>query len=257
MTLTVDSRRLTTIVLVVVTLVLFTVAYLLGTSRTNTAIAAPAAASGSPTAAPGITVGGTGKVTGTPNTLRVDLGVSTHATNVSDALRSANSAATSVQKSLQEHGVADKDIQTSGLSIQPDYVYSKDQSKPNGYVVSESVTAVLHDVDKAGGAIGAAADAGGNAIRVNSVSLDLENTSSFITNARSRAFDNAKAKAEQYAAAAGRSLGAVISIDETVTGPTPQAYDGRAYMAQATSAVPIQAGSQDVAVSVTVVFAFA
>ena len=257
MTLTVDSRRLTTIVLLVVALVLFSVAYLLGTSHNNTAGAAPAAASGSPTAAAGITVGGAGKVTGTPDTLRVDLGVSTHGANVSDALRSANSAAAAVQKSLQEHGVADKDIQTSGLSIQPDYDYSKGQSKPNGYVVNERVTAVLHDIDKAGNAIGAAADAGGNAIRVNSVSLDLENTSSLITNARSRAFNYAKAKAEQYASAAGRSLGVVLSIDETVTGPTPQPFDGRAYMATEASAVPIQAGSQDVAVSVTVVFAFA
>ncbi len=257
MTLTVESRRLATIALVVIALVVFSVAYLLGTSRTNTANAAPAAASALPNAAAGITVAGTGKVTGTPDTLLVDLGVSTHGTNVSDALRSANSAAAAVQKSLQEHGVADRDIQTNGLSIQPDYNYSKGQSTPNGYAVSESVTAVLHDVDKAGDAIGAAADAGGNAIRVNSVSLDLENTSSLITNARSRAFKSATAKAEQYAAAAGRSLGAVISIDETVTGPTPRAYDGRAYMAEATSAVPIQAGSQEVAVSVTVIFAFA
>ena len=251
-----NSSRSTTIVLAIVALLLSMVAYLLGTSHNAGASAAQAAFSpptSTSTTTAGITVSGTGKVSGIPDTLRVDIGVSVHGNTVKRALDSANSAATAVQKSLRDNGVLARDLQTTGLSVQPDYSASKD-GRPDGYLVTESVSAVVHDLDKAGEAISAAAAAGGDAVRINSISLDLENTGALIADARTRAFADAKIKAEQYARAAGRSVGAVVSIDETVAGPTPPVYDLRA-AAQSVSPVPIQSGSQDVSVSVTVVFA--
>jgi hypothetical protein len=256
MTPTTNSSRSTTIVLAIIALLLFLVAYLLGTSHNASAGAATAAVSppNSTSITPaGITVSGTGKVSGTPDTLRVDIGVSVHGSTVKGALDSANSAASAVQKSLRDSGVLVKDLQTTGLSVQPDYSASKD-GRPDGYLVTESVSAVVRDLDKAGDAISAAASAGGDAVRISSISLDLENTGALIADARTRAFADAKIKAEQYARAAGRSVGAVVSIDETVAGPIPQVYDGR-MAAQSLSSVPIQAGSQDVSVSVSVVFA--
>jgi len=71
------------------------------------------------------------------------------------------------------------------------------------------------------------------------------------------AFQDAKAKAEQYAKAAGRSLGEVVSIAENVSTPTPTSvqYDARAAAVPDLAKVPIQPGSQNVSVSVSVVFA--
>jgi len=100
--------------------------------------------------------------------------------------------------------------------------------------------------------------AGGNAARVDGLALDLEGDSGLLGQARKQAFADAKTKAEAYAEAAGRSLGAVSSVTEQVdsSGPQPMKYD----MARASAsgeAVPVQPGSQTVSVSVTVVWSFA
>jgi uncharacterized protein len=157
-------------------------------------------------------------------------------------------------------GVAAKDMQTSGLSIQPSYSYSATgQPTVKGYQVTEGLSALLRDLGSAGATINAAVAAGGNAVRVDGVGFDLSDTSSLMAAARSSAFSAAKAKADQYARAAGRSLGQAVSISEVVANPTP-VYGGYATASgsvPAASPVPVQPGTQDVSVTVTVVFAFA
>ena len=207
---------------------------------------------------PGIVVGGRAQVAGTPDTLRLDLSVVATASSVSEALASANRSAAAVQKSLLDNFVQKKDLQTTGLNIAPEYDYSNNAApRLTGYQVSESISAKLRDLGRAGDAIGKAVDAGGNAVRVNGISLDLEGTGALVSSARDQAFADAKAKAEQYAKAAGRSLGDVISIAEDVAtpSPTPMPYAAARTPAKDLASVPIQPGSQDVSVSVTVVFA--
>jgi uncharacterized protein YggE len=209
-------------------------------------------------AGPGINVGATAKVAGTPDTLRLDVSVVATAASVSEALASANRSATAVQKSLLDDGVQKKDLQTSGLSIQPEYDYPDNASpRLKGYQVSESISAKLRNLGRAGDTIGKAVVSGGKAIRVNGISLDLEDTGALVSKARDQAFADAKVKAEQYAKASGRSLGDVVSIAEDVTTPTPSAmpYARADLAALDKSSVPIQPGSQDVSVSVTVLFA--
>jgi uncharacterized protein len=204
---------------------------------------------------PGITVSGRADVAGTPDTLRLDLSVVATASSVSEALASANRSAGSVQKSLLANGVQRRDLQTSGLSIQPEYDYSNGAApRLKGYQVSESVSAKLRNLGRAGNAVGQAVSAGGNAVRVNGISLDLEETGALVSSARDRAFADAKAKAEQYARAAGRSLGEVLSISEDLSTPSPIPMPYAAMDSAKAAGVPIQPGSQNVSVSVTVVF---
>jgi hypothetical protein len=139
------------------------------------------------------------------------------------------------------------------MSIQPDY---DSNGKVNGYRVEESLTVTLRDLDTAGATMTAAINAGGNKVRVDGVSVGLDSTSALVSGARTSAVEDAKAKATQYAEAAGRTLGGVVSISESVQQSSPIAYDARA-MSTVSGAVPIQAGSQDVTVQVTVVYAFA
>jgi len=275
MTLTITARRTGLVLLAVITL---TVVYVIGVTRSG---GAPAAASTFTHAAdasstlpsstlsssaqpstvakiggPGITVGGRASVAGTPDTLRLDLSVVATGSSVSEALASANRSAGAVQNSLLANGVAKRDLQTSGLNIQPDYDYSNGGTpRLKGYQASQSVTAKLRDLGRAGDAIGKAVGAGGNALQVDGVSLDLEDTGALVSSARDKAFAEAKAKAGRYARAAGRTLGDVVSIAEDVANASPIPMSSAVLdKAQAAGSVPIQPGSQDVSVSVTVVF---
>jgi len=266
MTLT-DMTRATTprrVALAILAVLALAVVYLIGATRSaGTSAAAPTGTINTSSTRPstiagaggaGITVGGTADVAGTPDTLRLDLSVVATAPSVSEALAKANASAGAVQTSLLGNGVAKKDLQTSGLSISPSYDYTKRGTpRLTGYQVSESVSAKLRDLDRAGDAIGKAVGAGGNAVRVNGISLDLEDTGVLVSQARDKAFADAKTKAEQYARAAGRSLGDVVSIAENVAASSPVSVPYEAMAKQAD--VPIQPGSQEVGVTVTVVFA--
>ena len=268
MTVTITPRRAALVLLSVIAL---TVMYVIGATRSR---GAPAAAPTFTTTAstsltqpsstrpstipasgvPGITVGGRANVAGTPDTLRLDLSVVATASSVSEALAAANRSADAVQKSLLGNGVEKKDLQTSGLNVQPDYAYSSSGTpRLKGYRVSESVSAKLRNLSRAGDAIGKAVGAGGNAVRVDGISLDLEDTGALVSSARDKAFADARTKAEQYAKVAGRSLGDVVSIAEDVATASPISMP--AGLAMGKASVPIQPGSQDVSVSVTVVFA--
>lgn len=251
------------VALAVVAVFALTLVYLVGATRFGAPARADTVASQSAAipgvGGPGITVGATADVAGTPDTLRLDLTVAASGPTVSAALAKANGLTEAVHKSLLANGVAKKDIQTSGLNISPNYTYNKSGSpRLKGYSVSESVNAKLRNLASAGDAIGKVVTSGGNAVRVNGISLDLEETGALVSKARDKAFADAKAKAEQYAKVSGRSLGAVVSIAEKVAEPAPVglSFQRDAFAAASQAAdVPIQPGSQKVGVSVTVVYA--
>jgi len=258
MTITAGPRR---VVLVLLAVVVVTAFYLVGAARsggTPDTASAVGRLSSQPTTTTGagITVVGSSAVTGTPDTLRLDLSVSATATTVAGALAKANGSADAVQKSLLSNGVARKDLQTSGLRISPSYDYPKG-GKPrlSGYEVSESVSAKLRDLGRAGDAMGKAIAAGGNSVQVNGISLDLEDTGALVSRARDRSFADARTKAQQYAKAAGRPLAAVVSISEAVANTSPIPVNQASLKLEGSSSVPIQPGSQSVGVTVTVVFA--
>jgi uncharacterized protein YggE len=202
-----------------------------------------------------ITVTGTGKVSGVPNQLSLSMGVQTSAGSVATALRQANAAARSVAAVLRRSGVATSDIQTSGLSIYPDY--SSNSGVPSGYQVSEQLTITLRRLSTAGSQISAAARAGGNATTIDGVSLNLSDTSTLLASAREKAVADAKAKAAAYAHALGRPLGPVISMSETTPAPPfqPLPFGAAASAGRTPSPVPVHPGTQQLSVTVTVVFA--
>jgi uncharacterized protein YggE len=219
----------------------------------NAALTAAAPAAGSAR----ITVTGTGNVSGVPNQLSLSMGVQTSAGSVATALRQANAAARSVTAVLRRSGVAAPDIQTSGLSIYPNY--SNNSGAPSGYQVSEQLTVTLRRLSTAGSQISAAARAGGNATTIDGVSLNLSDTSTLLASARAKAVADAKAKAAAYARALGRPLGPVISMSE---GAPAQPFQPVPYAAlpspnRAASSVPVHSGTQQLSVTVTVVFGLA
>jgi uncharacterized protein YggE len=203
-----------------------------------------------------IAVSGTGQVTGTPDTLIIDLGVQVLRPSVGEATGEAARLAQAVIDALKSAGVAEKDIQTTNYSIWPEYDYRNDSQTLKGYRVSNTVSAKIRDLDKAGEVIDAATAAGGNDAIVNGIRFDLEADGALITAAREAAWNDAKAKAEQLAALAEVRLGKAVSISET-SSPTqpPIVYAEAAAGAAFDTATPIQSGEASVSVVVTVQFA--
>jgi uncharacterized protein len=207
----------------------------------------------STTGAGRITVTGTGNVTGIPDQLDLAMGVQVTGASVSSALASADAAVNRVTAALRGDGVTAADIQTSGLSIWPNYPASS--QAPSGYSVSESLTATLNSLAAAGAQINAAVQAGGDATTISGISLDLTDTSSLLARARANAIADATAKAAQYAKALGEPLGPVVSVtDQPSTTPVP-VYGAASAAAGAKPSVPISPGTQQLSVSITVVFA--
>ena len=204
----------------------------------------------------GISVQGSGKIAGTPDTLTISFGVSVTEDSVTAAVATAADSADAVIAALTSAGVAEDDIQTSNYSIYPQYNYRNDTQELVGYQVNNTVTAKVRDLDAAGAIIDDVAAAGGDTVIVSGVSFSIEDNEELVEAARSAAWEDANTKAEQLAELSGVTLGSPISIVETFSSPpVPIAFEQAALSAVADTVTPISPGTQQVAVSLTVEYA--
>lgn len=203
----------------------------------------------------GISVSGRGEVFGTPDTLTVTIGISVGRSTVSEAVDVAAVRATDLIDALRGVGVAEVDIQTSNYSIHPEYDYRENQTpRITGYRVDNTLNVKIRDLDRAGEVLDAATAAAGDEVRVNGVSFVLEDNDALLVAARAAAWEDAKAKAEQLADLADVTLGAPVTISETV-GSVPVPIYARAEVAPGDVATPIQPGQETVSVDLLVTFA--
>lgn len=207
--------------------------------------------------APGDTTGintrGTGTATGTPDTLTVGLGVQTQAPDAKSALESNAQKTTALIDTLKGRGIPADDIQTSGLSVYP--TLEGGSGRITGYQVTNRVTATLHDIGAAGTLIDAAAAAAGDAIRVEQTAFSISDDSELRARARAHAVQKAQDQAKQIAEAAGVKLGAVRSIvEEPPNQSAPLMRSPMAFDQAAAASTPVEAGSQELTVNVTVTY---
>ena len=203
----------------------------------------------------GIAVSGTGKIAGTPDTLTISFGVTVLADSVVTAVSRAAESADAVIASLTAAGVAEEDIQTANYSIFPQYDYRNDTQTLIGYQVNNTVTAKVRDLDAAGNIIDDVAAAGGDTVTVSGVSFSIEDNEQLVEAARAAAWDDARTKAEQLAGLAGVTLGSPTSIVETFSSPpVPITFDEANLSAAAETVTPIVPGTQQVAVTLSVVY---
>jgi uncharacterized protein YggE len=165
----------------------------------------------------GIWVSGTGTVTVTPDIAILSLGVYDKETTVAAAQARATDAMNKLIAALKQNGIADKDIKTTGYSIQQmtRYDNTKNEAVTDGYSVSNTVNAKIRALDKVGAIIDAVAAAGGDATRINGVSIMVEKPEGYYGEARGKAMTDAKAKADQLASLAGVKLGNAYYITES------------------------------------------
>ncbi|MGH9100609.1 MAG: SIMPL domain-containing protein [Acidimicrobiales bacterium] len=208
--------------------------------------------------APKITETGTGTVSVTPDLLTISLDVHTTAKQASKALAENDAATAKILHALSSGGVARRDLQTTDLSIQPNYAHTG--TAVTGYGVDDTVVAKIRSFSTAGTLIDAAVSAGGNATRIDSLAFSLTHPISAQTRARGIAVRQAVGDARAIARAAGERIAGICSIDDrTSTSTTPPVLPfGNAHAAASPSApVPVEAGSQTVTSQVSVVLSLA
>ena len=195
-----------------------------------------------------ITVTGHGEADGIPDVAELSIGVSSRAKSAADALSAMSDRANKLMGVIKDAGVADKDVQTSGLSLQPT---TDNAGQITGYEASTTVVAQIRDISKVGPSIDAASKEVGDDVRIDGVSFSIADTGLLMSAARADAVKRARAQAEDLAKAAGLQLGDVQSISEGTTAMPGPLAAGSAR----SDAVPVQAGSESVSVDVTMVFA--
>jgi uncharacterized protein YggE len=204
----------------------------------------------------GIRVTGEGTVTVVPDVAILNLGVEAQATTVAQAQQEAAEDMEAVVKELDERGVAKKDIKTQRFSIYPVKRWENEREILIGYRVNNMVTAKIRNVDDTGTIIDAVARVGGDYIRINGISFTLDDPTAYHEEARKKAMDDAKTKAEQLASLADVKLGKPIFISESGGFiPVPRDVFLRAEGAPAPApTTSISPGETDVRLSVQVVY---
>lgn len=188
-----------------------------------------------------VTVTGAGSVRAVPGRAQLSLGVESRAATAREALTANAREMRQVIVAIRAAG--GKDIQTQSVSLSPQV---GEDGAVTGFVASNTVTTTV-DVARSGTVIDAAVAAGAN--QVWGPSLSVGDADGLYRQALEAAVADARDKAEALAGAAGRTLGPVTTIVEG-GGSTPVPM-----LAKADAATPIEAGSQEIAASVTVTFA--
>jgi uncharacterized protein YggE len=211
---------------------------------------------------PTVSVTGTGKISAAPDLAEINVGVITHASTARQALAANSEAMAALLETVKEHGVAAKDVQTTQIQISPQYSQPRpprggDQAEfvPRvvGYQVTNSVQLTARDISRLGALLDAVVQAGAN--QMHGISFRVDHPEKLLDEARKRAMADARHKAELLAGEAGVVLGPPRRIHETGgTVPPPRVMYGAAPRMMAEAAVPVQAGEQELAVSVQVVY---
>ncbi|HEX3508922.1 MAG TPA: SIMPL domain-containing protein [Candidatus Dormibacteraeota bacterium] len=220
-------------------------------NRPQVVVAAPAALPQSTsTFTPGVFASGDATVSTKPDVAFLMVGVQSSRPTAASAQSDLASKAAKLIAKAKAIGVADKDISTSGYSVNPNYVGSN--TTIDGYNASEQISLKWHNVDSAGNALDTLVQSGG-ATNV-SVGFGLADPKAAQAQARALAIADARTKAQAMAAAAGVRLGPVMRVsDLSTSGAMPMfggAYDSRA--AAAPTQLPV--GQLDVQVTVEVDF---
>ncbi len=214
----------------------------------------------------GIWVSGEGTVSLEPDLALLNIGVESMKRTVAEARDEAARAMDAILKVLSAQGVEDRDIQTRFFNISPRYEFREvidEGFRTNrqvlvGYPVSNTVAIKIRDLDATGDIIDDVVAAGGDAVRINSISFTVDDPKPFMTQLREDAVNDALAKARHFAQLTSVSLGRLVFISES-GGSIPQArgFEGGFAVAEAAPAfqsTSISGGELELRMTVQAVF---
>ncbi|PHR20920.1 MAG: hypothetical protein COA41_03405 [Sphingopyxis sp.] len=194
------------------------------------------------------------QVDSAPDTATFSTGVETKAKTASQALSENSAQARKVVERLKALGIAEKDIQTTGINLRADYDYDQESRKNNfvGYVVSNQVSATVHDISKLGKILDAIVSSG--ATNLNGPSFSISDDSKLKDVARERALASAKARAMSYARSEGYTGVRVLSISEGISNQSEAPMMRGKVMAEASASPPVEPGQVGTVVSLNITF---
>lgn len=198
-----------------------------------------------------LTVTGDGVSAASPDMATLTIGVTANGETAAAALTANSAALAPVLKRLHEAGIADRDLQTTNLSVNPDYNTSNKASgygDSPGYTAQNFVTVTIRDLDQLGPILDAAMADGANTM--NGLTFGLSQPRPALDAARGAAVEDARAKADVLAGAVGQSVGRLLSITEGAdfSGGAPMYRDAKAM------SVPVEVGEVSYSASVTMVW---
>jgi len=206
---------------------------------------------------PRIMVMGEGEATVAPDLAILSLAVMKEAATAQEAMAANTKAMTDVIAALKGMGIAERDLQTSSIQINPRYNYT---NKPDGsqeavlaaYQVSNTLTIRVREIARAGEVIDTAVKLGVN--QGGSIMFSNDDPAATITEARKKAVADAMAKAKTLTEAAGVGLGRILEMSELSYSQAPIPIEAKAYAAAPADAVPVQAGENAYRIQVNVTF---
>lgn len=203
-----------------------------------------------------LSINGNGTISIEPDTATINIGVQTEGVDAQEAVASNNQQSQALIDALTSAGVAENDIQTSNFSIYPRQEYDA-QGQPTGeitYVVSNTVSVTVRDLENVGSVLDAAVKAGAN--NIFGIQFDIEDREAAQQQAMTAAMTNAQARAEVLAEAAGVELADILSLQTYLGGSSPIPYGSGYDMAvqEAAMSVPVSPGEMQIMVDVNVIY---
>jgi uncharacterized protein len=227
------------------------------------AVSVPALASAQPmTPAPALFMPGTrldivatGEVSRVPDVALISSGVVTKASTATAAIADNAARMERVRAALRRAGIADRDIQTSSINLNPEYKYQDGQPPVlTGYQASNSVSIRFRDIRRSGAILDALVGEGAN--QINGPTLTIDKPETAMDEARAQAIASGRARAELYARSLGLRVARVISVSEAGAEqprPMPMMMD-RAMAVSKVASAEIDPGEQKLSVSVSMSF---
>ncbi len=194
-----------------------------------------------------ITVTGHGMVEVAPDIAMIRIGVTSQGKTAREASAANAQQMTKVLNAIEQSGIAKKDIQTSRLSLQPQYDPKNGTNRLLGFQVTNQITVRMHQIGNLPSILDKAISAGAN--EMSGISFLVSGESKALDQARGDAIADAHRKAVLYAIAAGTTVGKVVAITEQGSSPPPRPLQA---MRASAGAVPVAPGEQTLRATITV-----
>ena len=200
-----------------------------------------------------LTIAASAEASRAPDIATVSTGVVTQSVEANTAMRNNAVKMDKVMAALRAAGIAERDIQTSGINLNPQYRYTDNEApKIIGYQASNTVSLKVRDITKLGRVLDSLAAQGAN--QINGPSFEIDQPEPVYDEARLAALKKAQARAETYAKALGLRVRRIVSISESNGGgfrPMPMMAMARGKAEMDTAVAP---GETTLSVSLDVVF---
>lgn len=230
---------------------------LLGTlvfaGTTMIASAQPATTPAVPSDATYLSVSSQAEASRVPDVATLSVGVVTQAVDGNAAMRDNAAQMSKVVAAIKASGIADKDIQTSGVNLSPQYRYAENEPpKITGYQASNTVSIKVREIARLGEVLDALAAQGAN--QINGPTFEIDQPEPVYDEARMSALKKAQIRARTYADALGVRVRRIVSISEGGNGFQPMGFKAAAMSMDRQESTPIAPGENSVSVTLEVVF---